>query len=102
MNWWEFIGEIKVVNYKFYRTNSGLVSFNPFTHIDAFWCQCSRWLFENIVKKEGIAQNGQFLLLPQCFPLSVIGYPFNYGDVLCLDKIRSKSSAAELSFEGKG
>ena len=34
--------------------------------------------------------------------LVVIGYPFNYGDFLCFDKIRSKSSAAELSYEGKG
>ena len=52
--------------------------------------------------KEEIAQNVQFLLLPQCFPLLVIGYPFNYGDFLCFDKICSKSSAAELSYEGKG
>ena len=44
----------------------------------AFWRLCSRRLFENIVTKEGIAQNEQFLLLPQCFPLLVIGYPFNY------------------------
>ena len=29
----------------------------------------SRRLFENIVTKEEIAQNKQFLLLPQCFPL---------------------------------
>ena len=33
---------------------------------------------ENIVTKEEIAQNEQFLLLTQCFPLLVIGYPFNY------------------------
>ena len=59
-------------------------------------------LFENIVTKEEIAQNVQFLLLPQCFPLFVIGYPFNYGDFLFFDKIRSKSSAAELPYEGKG
>ena len=52
--------------------------------------------------KEEIAQNEQFLLLPQCFPLLVIGYPLNYRDFLFFDKIRSKSSAAELSYEGKG
>ena len=52
--------------------------------------------------KEEIAQNEQFLLLPQCFPLLVIGYPFNYRDFLSFDKICSKSSAAELSYEGKG
>ena len=76
--------------------------FNPFPHIDAFRRLCSRQLFENIVTKEEIAQNVPFLLLPQCFPLFVIGYPINYGDFLCFDKIRSKSSAAELSYEGKG
>ena len=42
---------------------------NPFSHIDAFRCLYSRQLFENIVTKEEIAQNKQFLLLPQCFPL---------------------------------
>ena len=52
--------------------------------------------------KEEIAQNVQFLLLTQCFPLLVIGYPFNHGDFLIFDKICSKSSAAELSYEGKG
>ena len=57
---------------------------------------------KKIVTKEKIAQNMQFLLLPQCFPLFVIGYPFNYRDFLCFDKILSKSSAAELSYEGKG
>ena len=78
------------------------IDFNPFPHINAFGRLCSRRLFENIVTKEEIAQNVQFLLLPQCLPLFVIGYPFNYGDFLCLDKIRSKSSAAELLYEGKG
>ena len=73
-----------------------------FLHIDAFWRLCSRRLFENIVTKEEIAQNVQFLLLPQCFPLFVIGYPFNYKDFLFFDKTRSKSSAAELPCEGKG
>ena len=79
-----------------------MLSFNPFPHIDAFWHLCSRRLFENTVTKEEIAQNVQFLLLPQSFPLFVIGYPFNYGDFLCFDKIHSKSSAAELPYEGKG
>ena len=73
---------------------------NPFPHIDTFWRLCSRQLFENIVTKEEIAQNEQFL--PQCFPLLVIGYPFNYRDFLFFDKICSKSSVAELSYEGKG
>ena len=51
--------------------------------------------------KEEIAQNEKFLLLPQYFPLLVIGYPFNYRDFLFFDKICSKSSTAELSYEGK-
>ena len=38
----------------------------------------------------------QFLLLPQCFPLFVIGYPFKY--IPCFVKICSKSSAAELLY----
>ena len=59
-------------------------------------------LSDNIVTKEEIAQNKQFHLLPQCFPLLVIGYPFSYRDFLLFDKICSKLSAAELSYEGKG
>ena len=75
---------------------------NPFPHIDAFRRICSRRLFENIVTKEENAQNKQFLLLKQCFPLFVIGYPFNYRNFPFFYKICSKSSAAELSYEGKG
>ena len=52
--------------------------------------------------KEETAQNEQFLLLPQCFPLLVIGYPFNYRDFLFFDKICAKPSAAGLMYEGKG
>ena len=40
-----------------------LITFNLFPHIDAFWHLCSRQLFENIVTKEEIAQNEQFLLI---------------------------------------
>ena len=58
--------------------------------------------FLETVTKEEIAQNEQFLLLTQCFQLLVIGYPFNYWDFLFFYKICSKSSAAELSYEGKG
>ena len=61
---------------------------NSFLHINALWCLCSRRLFEKIVTKY--------------FPLLVIGYPFNYRDFLFFDKICSKSSAAELSYEEKG
>ena len=51
--------------------------------------------------KDEIAQNEQFILLPHCFPLLVIGYnPFNYRDFLFLTKC-SKSSAADLSYKGK-
>ena len=38
--------------------------------------------FENIVTKEGIAQNEQFLLLPQCFQLFLI-ITLIYGDFSC-------------------
>ena len=67
---------------------SSCLLINPFPHINAFWRLWSRQLFENIVTKEEIAQNVQFLLLSQCFPLFVIGYPFNYVDFLCFDKSR--------------
>ena len=59
-------------------------------------------LFENIETKQEIAKNQQFILLPQCFPLLAIGYPFSYRDFLSFDKICSKLSASELSYEGKG
>ena len=75
----------------------------PFPHIDAFWRLCSRRLFENLVTKKEIAQIVQFLILAQCFPLFVIGYPFNYGDFPFFDKIRSKSSAhSRIAVWGKG
>ena len=51
--------------------------------------------------KEEIAHKEEFLHLPQCFPLLVIGNPFNYRDFLFFDEICLKSSAAELSYEGK-
>ena len=40
---------------------------NPFPHIDTFWYLCSRQLLENIVTKEEIAQNEQFLLFATMF-----------------------------------
>ena len=52
----------------YYEIGSNMLV-NPFPHINAFRRLCSRRLFENIVAKEEIAQNVQFLLLPQCFPL---------------------------------
>ena len=58
--------------------------------------------FLKTVTKEEIAQNEQILLLPQCFLLLVIGYPFSYRDFPFFDKICSKSSAVELSYEGNG
>ena len=53
---------------------------------------------ESMVAKRKLTCDQQFLL-PQCFQLFVIGYPFNYKDFLCFDKICSKSSAAELLYE---
>ena len=79
-----------------FRGKAILTIFNLFPHIDAFWLLCSRWIFENIVTKEEIDQNKQFLLLPQCFPLLVIENLYNWIDNLFFDKICSKSSAAEL------
>ena len=51
----------------------------------------------------GLGEPGHIrsLILPQCFPLLVTGYPFNYRDFLFFDKICSKSSAADLLYEGK-
>ena len=68
----------KSISLKMWRNDVLFGKFNPFPHIYAFWRHCSRRLFENIVTTEEIAQNEQFLLLPQRFPLLVIGYPFNY------------------------
>ena len=62
---------------------------------------CSRRLFEKIVAKEEIAYDEQFLLLPQCFPLLVIGYPFNYRDFPFFDEVSLKLSAADFLFVGK-
>ena len=59
---------------------SSAVAGNLFFDVYIFTCKLVN--FENIVKKEEIAQNEQFLLLPQCFQLLVIGYPFNNRDVL--------------------
>ena len=96
------INKTRIQFYKLYSGHEHFRDTIPFPHIGTFWRLCSRRLFENIVTKEEIAQNVQFLLLPQCLPLFVTGDPLNYGDFLCVDKMRSKSSAAELLYEGKG
>ena len=57
-------------NFECSLTFSLILTFSDASAADGF--------FENIMTKEDIAQNEQFLLLPQCFPLLVIGYPFNY------------------------
>ena len=44
-------------------SNSCYSVFNTFPHINAFWRLCSRRLFENILTKEEIVQNEQFLNL---------------------------------------
>ena len=83
--WYLFGKRTQRMDSKRQTWNTSLM-FNPFPHIGAFWCLCSRLLFKNIVTKEEIAQNKQFLLLPQYFPLLVIfyDYPFNYRDFLFL------------------
>ena len=63
---------------------------NPFPHIDAFLCLCSRRLFEKIETKEETAQNDQFL------PPLVIGYHSVIEVFLFVYKICSMSSASEL------
>ena len=75
---------------------------NPFPHTDTFWRLCSRRLFENKVTKEEIAQDEQFLLLPQCLPLLVIGYPFNYRDFPFFDKNMFKVVCCRIVLWGKG
>ena len=58
--------------------------------------------FENILAKEEIAHDEQFLLLPQCLPFLVIDYQFKFRVLPFLDKICSKSFAADLLYLGKG
>ena len=55
-----YMGRDKIVFFKWCHS---------FPHIDAFWCLCSRQLFEKMVTKEEIAQIEQFLILSPCFPL---------------------------------
>ena len=95
-SWWAIPPFATMLLALFSKDASPEVCFNPFPHIDAFWRLFSRRIFENIVTKEEIAQNVQFLLLSQCFPLLVIGYPFHYRNFPLFVKICSKSSAAEL------
>ena len=57
--------------------------------------------FKNTVTKEEIAQDEQFLLLPQFFQLFSVIIPTNI-ELLCVFAfILSKSSAAELLYVGK-
>ena len=58
-----------------------LRAFNPFPHIEAFWRLWSKTSFENIVTKEEIAQNKQFLLLQQCFQFYSVNLPSYIGIV---------------------
>ena len=61
-----FFVKLQVLVWVIYELTSCL---NPFPHKDAFWRLCSRRLFENMVTKEEIAQNKQFLPLLPCFQL---------------------------------
>ena len=58
--------------------------------------------FENNVTKGEIAQNVQFLLLSHFFQLNSIVLLAFIGIFHIFRKMLSKSSAAELSYEGKG
>ena len=54
----------------------GLGTINPFPHeYRRFLKPLQQPTFENIVTKDEIAQNKQFLLLPQCFQLFSIIKP---------------------------
>ena len=54
-----------------------------------------------MVTKEEIDHHEQFLLLPQCLPLLVIGYPLICRDFPLFDKICSKSSGADFLYVEK-
>ena len=76
---------------------------NPFPHKDSFWRLCSRRLCTNMVTKEEIAKNEQFLLLSQCFQLNVFNNWTSFkGSFQIVSGMFSKSSAAELLYVGKG
>ena len=55
--------------------------------------------YENIVTKGEMAQYDQFLILPQCFQLFFVIIPVII-DIFV--KTFSKSSAADMSYVGKG
>ena len=57
--------------------------------------------FENIVAKREIAQNEQFLLLPQCYQLCLVIIPIFIEMFYCFAKMFSKSSAAESLYVGR-
>ena len=46
--------------------------FNPLLHRYLFFTHQQQTAFENIMEKEEIALNEQFLLFPQCFLLNLI------------------------------
>ena len=54
------------------------------------------------LKVEKIVAKGEIARFETAFWKHKIGYPFNYRDFPFFAKICSKSSAAELSYEGKG
>ena len=58
--------------------------------------------FENIVGKEEIARNEQFLLFPQCFLLNqIIVYPlFHIFDIISLLATKLKESIVGISDKG--
>ena len=59
---------------------------NPLLHRYSFQTYQQQTAFENIVGKEEIARNEQFLLFPQCFLLTQkLASPFaNISDILSL------------------
>ena len=97
------------LRFKTLRTEWRLFFVYHFPHIDAFWGLCSRRLFENMVTKEEIAQNEQFLLWSPCFYLYlIIVHSFKESFQIHLKRVSKligydlKSSAADLWYVGKG
>ena len=75
---------------------------NLFPHVDVFWCLYSRQLFKTLWPKGEIAHDEQFLLLPQCFEVSLIIILALLGFFHNCAKILSKSSAENWLFVWKG
>ena len=83
------------VDRRYCRERRQYSPFNPFPHIDTFWCLCSRQFFENMAKKKKLLKmsNFSFCHLYLMIVLSFRGsFHFVWG-------MFSKSSAADLLWQ---